>query len=75
MINKITKECINKIIDEINKPNNKKLINNDIFIPLLTNFVDKLYPYFLFIFIIFILNLILIIIILILIILYNKKNI
>jgi len=75
MINKIIKEFINKLICEINKPENKKIINNEIMIPLLTDFINKLYPYILFIFIIFILNLILIIIILILIILYNKKNI
>jgi hypothetical protein len=75
MINKIAKECINKISNEINKPDNKKIINNEIILPLLSDFTNKLYPYFLFIFIVFTLNLILIIIILILIILYNKKNI
>ena len=75
MINKIIKEFINKLIVEINKPDNKKIINDEIMIPLLTDFINKLYPYILFVFTIFILNLILIIIILILIILYNKKNI
>jgi hypothetical protein len=73
MIDKITKDFLNKIIIEINKPDNKNNINNKIINPLFLCLLDKIYPYALCLFSIFFFNLILIIIILI--ILYNKKNI
>ena len=74
MLDKITKDFINKIIIEINKEDNKNKLENEILKPILQSFSDKIYPYVSLLFIMYSLNLILIIIILILIILYNKTN-
>ena len=74
MIDKITKDFINKLISEINKPENKKKIENEVIGPFFTNFADRIYPYVSLLFIMYSLNLILIIVILVLIILYNKKQ-
>jgi hypothetical protein len=73
MLEKITKDFINKIIIEINKQENKDKLEKDIINPIFSNFAEKIYPYVSLLFIMYSLNLILIIIILILIILYNKK--
>ena len=73
MLDKLTKDLINKVIIEINKPENKNRIEKEIFKPVFTNFADRIYPYVSLLFIMYILNLVLIIIILVL--LINKKNI
>jgi hypothetical protein len=73
MIEKITKDFINKLILEINKQDNKEKLEKDIINPIFSNFTDRIYPYVSLLFIMYSINLILIIIILVLIILYNKK--
>lgn len=73
MIEKITKDFINKLILEINKQDNKDKLEKDIINPIFSNFTDRIYPYVSLLFIMYSINLILIIIILVLIILYNKK--
>jgi hypothetical protein len=74
MIDKITKDFISRLVVEINKPENKLKLENEIITPIFSNFADRMYPYISLLFIIYSLNLILIIIILILIICYNKKS-
>ena len=61
MIDKLTKDIIDKIIIEINKENNKEKIEKKIIKPLLTNFSCKLFPYISLLFIMYSLNIILII--------------
>jgi hypothetical protein len=73
MLEKITKNFINRIILEIKKPDNKKKLEENIINPIFSNLTDKIYPYVSLLFIMYSLSLILIIIILILIIIYNKK--
>ena len=73
MIDKLTKDFINKIIIEINKTENKNRIEKEVINPIFCNFSDKIYPYVSLLFIMYTLNLVLIIAILILIIIYNKK--
>ena len=76
MLDKLTKDFINKIIIEINKEENKTKLEQDVINPIFTNFADRIYPYVSLLFIMYSINLVLIIIILILIILFNnKKNI
>ena len=72
MIDKLTSDILNKIILQLNKPQNKEKLENKILRPLIYNIYEKLYPYISLLFIMYIINLVLIIIILILIILYNK---
>lgn len=74
MLNKLTKDFINKLIIEINKEENKIKLEQEIINPILTNFADRIYPYVSLLFIMYSLNLILIIVVLVLIIIYNKKN-
>lgn len=74
MLEKLTKDFINKLILEINKPDNKEKLEKDVINPIFSNFADRIYPYVSLLFIMYSLNLILIIIILVLIIVYNKKN-
>jgi hypothetical protein len=69
--NKITKDLFNKIIIEINKNENKKILENEILFPLFTNIFNKMYPYMFMLFIMYSLNIILIISIIILIIVYK----
>lgn len=73
MLDKLTKDLINKIISEVNKPDNKEKLENDLINPIFSNFAERIYPYVSLLFIMYSLNLILIIVILILIIIYNKK--
>jgi hypothetical protein len=73
MIDKLTKDFINKFIIEINKEDNKNRIENEIINPLICSFSNKIFPYISLLFIMYILNLILIIAVIILIIIYNKK--
>jgi hypothetical protein len=74
MIDKITKDFISRMVVEINKPENKIKLENEIITPIFSTFAERMYPYISLLFIIYSLNLILIIIILILIICYNKKS-
>jgi hypothetical protein len=74
MLEKLTKDFINKIILEINKNENKIKLEKEIINPIFSTFADRIYPYVSLLFIMYSLNLILIIIILILIIIYNKKT-
>jgi hypothetical protein len=74
MLDKLTKDFINKIIMEINKRENKEKLKNEVINPIFSNFAERIYPYVSLLFIMYSLNLILIIIILILIIMYNKKT-
>jgi hypothetical protein len=73
MLELLVKDLINKLIIEMNKPENKSKIEKEILKPALSNFTDRIYPYVSLLFIMYILNLVLIIIILVL--LINKKNI
>jgi hypothetical protein len=73
MIEKLTKDFINKIVLELNKQENKDKLEKDIFNPIMLNFSERIHPYVSLLFIMYSLNLILIIVILVLIILYNKK--
>jgi hypothetical protein len=73
MIDKITKDFISRLILEINKPENKVKIENDVISPIFSNFADRIYPYVSLLFIMYSLNLVLIIVILVLIILYKNK--
>ncbi len=77
MVEKITKNILNKLIDEINKEETQQKIEIQILNPILFRFIDKLYPYIRAIFTIYILNFffVLVILILIIIIFTSKKNI
>jgi len=68
MIKNISKNILNKIINEISIQENKDKINNEIIKPILTTFSEKIYPYVSLLFILYCVNLIIIITILILII-------
>lgn len=68
MVEKITKDLLNRIITELKKEENQKKIENEILNPILIKFSNKIYPYVKILFSFFILNFILILIILILII-------
>lgn len=74
MIDKFIKDILKKIIIEINKDENKKILQNNIFYPIIYQIKLCFYPYILF-FIISYFSLILINLLLIILILYNKKNI
>jgi hypothetical protein len=74
MVEKITKELLNRITLEIKKEDNQKIIETEIINPIIFKFLNKIYVKILFS--IFILNFILILIIFILIICNNSnKNI
>ena len=64
MIEKLTKDCIYKIICEIKKKENKERIEKEIINPVFITFIEKIFPYALILFIIYIINIILVIIIL-----------
>ena len=74
MLDKLTKDFINKIVIEINKDENKTKIEQDVLNPIFSNFADRIYPYVSLLFIMYSLNLILIIVVLVLIIMYNKNK-
>lgn len=73
MIDRITKDCIDKIVFELNKQDNKEKLEKKIIGPILNNFMYKLFPYVSLLFIMYSFNIILIISIIILI-LNNKKS-
>ncbi len=74
MIDKLTKDLINKLKIELSKSDNKDIIEKEIINPVLCNFSDKIYPYVSLLFFMYSLNLLLIIIILIILIVYNRKS-
>ena len=78
LINKLTKDLINKIILEFKKDENRCKINEEILHPIIfyiSEYINsRLYPFFLFGTIIFILTFIFALIIMILIIKLNLKN-
>jgi hypothetical protein len=74
MIEKFTKNLLNRVILEIKKEENQNLIEIEILNPFFTKFSKKIYPYILLIFYMYILNLALIVIIMILIVMFNKKS-
>ena len=73
MIDKLTKDLLNKIIIELNKEDNKEKLEKKIINPILNNFTCKLFPYMSLLFIMYSFNIILIISIIILIL--NSKKI
>lgn len=74
MVEKITKDLLNKVINEIKKEENQHKLEIEIINPLLIKFSNKIYPYIKIAFVFFILNFFLIFIILILIIKFNYIN-
>jgi hypothetical protein len=71
MVEKLTKDLLNRVINELKKDENQKKIENHILNPILIKFSNKIYPYIKIAFSIFILNFILVFIIFILLIKYN----
>jgi hypothetical protein len=74
MVDKLTKDLLDKIIIVLNKPENKLKLENDIIGPIICNISNKLYPYICLVFTLYIINIILIIVILVIVILYNKSK-
>jgi hypothetical protein len=72
MIDKITRDLIDKIVIELNKEDNKEKLEEKIINPILHNFTSKLFPYISLLFIMYSFNIILIISIIILILNNNK---
>ena len=75
MAEKLTKNILNRIITEIKKEENQKIIEDEILNPILFKFLNRIYPYFKFVFGIFILNFLLVLTIFILLIIFNNKSI
>ena len=73
MIDKLTKDFLEKIILELQKEENKTRLEKDIINPIFSSFAERIYPYVSLLFGMYTINLILIIVILVLIIMYNKK--
>lgn len=69
MIEKLVKDLIEKLSEEIKKEDNKQKLKEDFICPIFKEFSDKIYPYISILFIMYTLNLILIICILFLILL------
>ena len=63
MVEKITKDLLNRFITEIKKDENQKKIEIEILNPILIKFTNKIYPYIKIVFTIFILNFLLVLII------------
>jgi hypothetical protein len=66
MIDKITRDFIDKIVIEFKKDDNRRKVKKDILNPILDEFTEKIYPYINMLFIMYSINIILIILILIL---------
>jgi len=66
MVEKLTSDLLNRVINEIKKEENQKKIEIEILNPILVKFSNKIYPYIKIGFGIFIINFILVFIILIL---------
>ena len=65
MINELTTSVLEKVLDNVNTPENIKKIQNTLLDPLISYTYNRIYPYFMLIIIIFMLIFILVIIILI----------
>ena len=65
MINELTTSVLEKVLDNVNTPDNIQKIQNTLLDPLISYTYNRIYPYFMLIIIIFILTFILVIIILI----------
>ncbi len=74
MIEKFTKDLLDKFIIQLNDDDNRKKLNNDILNPIFKEFSCKIYPYVSLLFIMYGLNLVLMIVTLVLIIMYLKKS-
>jgi hypothetical protein len=74
MVEKITKDLLNKVINEIKKEENQHRIEIELLNPLIIKIYKKIYPYIKIGFVFFILNFFLIFIILILTIKFNYIN-
>ena len=61
MINKLTCDLVSKLIEELNKNENKIIVNDILLKPLSVNITSKIHPYIITIFCMYILILILII--------------
>jgi len=72
MIDKLIKDCIDKVVIELNKEDNKEKLEKKIITPILNNFTCKLFPYISLLFIMYSFNIILIISIIILILKLNN---
>jgi hypothetical protein len=68
MIEKISKQIIEKMVNEFNREDNQKKLNNELLNPIFKTFTDRIYPYISLLFIIYSINLIIIIAILVLVI-------
>ena len=66
MIDKITRDFIDKMVIEVKKDDNRKKIKEEILNPILDEFTEKIYPYINMLFMMYSINLILIILIIIL---------
>ena len=73
MIDKITKDFIEKMVVEVKKDDNRKKIKEELLNPILSEFSDRIYPYINVLFFMYSINLILIIVILVLILLKRKE--
>jgi len=73
MVEKLTKDLLNRVINELKKEENQKKMEIEILNPLLIKFSNKIYPYVKIAFSIFILNFILVFIIFILLVKINNK--
>ena len=74
MIDKITRDFIDKMVIEVKKEDNKKKIKEEVLEPILSEFTERIYPYINILFMMYSINLILIIVILILTIFKNSKK-
>jgi hypothetical protein len=67
MIGKLTAQLINRLVEELNKIENRIKLEKEILNPILSTFTNKLYPYVSLLFIMYSINLFFLILILILI--------
>ena len=67
MIGKLTTQLINRLVEELNKIDNRIKLEKEILNPILSTFTNKLYPYVSLLFIMYSINLFFLILILILI--------
>lgn len=74
MVEKLTKDLLNRVINELKKEENQKKMEIEILNPLLVKFSNRIYPYVKIGFSIFILNFILVFIIFILLVKINNNK-
>lgn len=73
MFDNLTRQIIENLVDNLNNSENKELLRNKIFDPIIQEFQDKLKPYLSLMVLIYGLNLLLIILILILLLINRNK--